>query len=78
LYVLKIGGFFCENNINHVQFELNVTKKNISKTFQPVSTTVGNVLAYPGKGLTGGQQTGDYSSYNEINGLHKVPIKNPV
>jgi len=42
-------GFFGEKNINHVQFELNVTKKIISKNNQPVSTTMGNVPAYPGK-----------------------------
>jgi len=46
-------GFFGEKNINHVQFELNVTKKIISKNNQPVSTSMGNVPAYPGKGLDG-------------------------
>jgi len=42
---------------------------------------VGNVPAYPGKARKRShwcQQTGDYSLYNEINGLHKVTIKNPV
>jgi len=65
----------CENNTNHVQFELNITK-NSKKYNQPVSTTVGNVVAATGKGLTDANKPETLRTTK--NNLHKETIKNPV
>jgi len=44
---------FCVKTTSTMSNLNSMLPKNISKTFQPVSTTMGNVPAYPGKGLTG-------------------------